>query len=342
MKEIKELVRMSNEIGKFKDLVQAGGGNTSVKTPDGKMTVKASGLTFSEMTTQTGFVILDYDKILNFFQTHIESDLEENEKLYNIALKESMINTNFPSPSMESGMHTFLDRVVVHTHPIMANIINCMTGGEKIAQELFSNLRFLWLEYKNPGYNLAKEIKSQVYSYETKNGFKPELIFLKNHGIIVSDTSSLKCVNLTTGVNKKIYEYLKNNFGIENFVDPAIRFENGLHFNDNAFVKDFIENLDENKHLLSSFLIPDDAVYCSQFSIKENLNLDMDRINFVRNQGLVYPWDEKKSAKINEMVTAKLYIISVLQKIGKIEFLKDVDVRYILNMESEKYRQKLN
>ena len=42
------------------------------------------------------------------------------------------------------------------------------------------------------------------------------------------------------------------------------------------------------------------------------------------------------------MLTAKLYILSVLSKTGEVDFLRDEDVNYVLNMESEKYRQKLN
>ena len=83
-------------------------------------------------------------------------------------------------------------------------------------------------------------------------------------------------------------------------------------------------------------------MYCSNVSIQDINNLDKSSITFVDNTGIFYPWNEKKSAKVNEMLTAKLYMLSALRKIGEVDFLKDEDVNYVLNMESEKYRQSLN
>lgn len=343
MEEVKELVRISNEIGQSKELVQAGGGNTSVKTEDGRMFIKASGFTFSEMTENSGFAILDYDKIEKFFDEHNGGvDSTENESRYNQSLVESMIDSNLPKPSMEAGMHVFLHRVVVHTHPVMANIINCMKGGEKIAKELFSDIapEFLWVDYKNPGYNLAKEIKSEVSSYEKLNGVKPKLIFLKNHGIIVSSDNSLECLKMTIDVNEKIFEYLKNNFGIERFPQIELEFKDNFHFNGSELVRQFVAKLDENKQFLSKFLIPDDAIYCSEFSIQEDIS-NLSKMTF-GNQGVFYPLNEKRATKSNEMLSAKLYILSAISKIGEVDFLKDEDVDYVLNMESEKYRQSLS
>jgi len=343
MWEIKELVRISNEIGKSKELVQAGGGNTSVKTEDGRMFIKASGFTFSEMTENAGFAILDHNKIKNFFDEYKGgASSSEDEGMYNQSLAGNMIDSNLPKPSMEAGMHVFLRRVVVHTHPVMANIINCMKGGEKIVKELFSDItpEYLWVNYKNPGYNLAKEIKNRITSYENANGMKPELIFLKNHGIIVSSDNSLECLKMTIEVNEKIFEYLKNNFGIERFPQIELELKDNSHFNGSDLVRQFTEKLDENKQFLSKFLIPDDAVYCSEFSLQKDLS-NLSKMTF-GNQGVFYPLGEKKARKSNEMLSAKLYILSVISRIGEVDFLRDEDVNYVLNMENEKYRQSLN
>jgi len=307
------------------------------------MFIKASGFAFSEMTESTGFAILDYNKIEEFFDEYKGgTNSPEDESMYNQSLAGSVINPNLPKPSMEAGMHVFLHRVVVHTHPVMANIINCMKGGEKIAKELFSDVtpEFLWVDYKNPGYNLAKEIKTRITSYENMNGMKPELIFLKNHGIIVSHDNSSTCLKMTIDVNEKIFEYLKNNFGIERFPQIELGLKDNFHFNGSQLVRQFVAKLDENKQFLSKFLIPDDAIYCSNFSIQEDIS-NLSKMTF-GSQGVFYPLGEKKANKSNEMLSAKLYILSVISRIGEVEFLRDEDVNYILNMESEKYRQSLN
>ena len=58
-KDLQDLIRMSNEVGSDPDLVQGGGGNTSVKTPDGRMYVKASGTALGEMSEEAGYRLVD-------------------------------------------------------------------------------------------------------------------------------------------------------------------------------------------------------------------------------------------------------------------------------------------
>ncbi len=50
---LKELIRISNTVGKDPSLVQGGGGNTSVKTDDAQdMYIKASGTALKDMTAR--------------------------------------------------------------------------------------------------------------------------------------------------------------------------------------------------------------------------------------------------------------------------------------------------
>lgn len=325
-------------------MVQAGGGNTSIKTLDGKMLIKASGFTFSEMTETSGFVNLDLNKVSNLFNGIQGPDSEENEISYNKSLRSGMINVNSPRPSMETGMHIFLDHFVLHTHPVMTNIVTCMTNGEKIARELFSDIspEFMWVDYKNPGYQLAKEIKTRVSEYENKNGLGPEIIFLKNHGLIVSSNNSQKCLDMTFKINDKIFQHFKN-FGIEKYPELKVHVKNGFCFSSNDVIKKFIENLNENKKFLSNYIIPDDVIYCSSgYVVQENPDkIESDKINIIK-EGVIYPWNEKKSIKVDEVFTAKLYVSMIIAKIGSIDYIKSEDVEYIRNMDSEKYRQGLD
>jgi len=51
-KSLTDLVRISNAAGKDPSFVQGGGGNTSIKTDDGKfMYIKASGTALKEMNS---------------------------------------------------------------------------------------------------------------------------------------------------------------------------------------------------------------------------------------------------------------------------------------------------
>ena len=63
-----ELLEISHAIGSKSDYVQGGGGNTSVKSADGRtMAIKASGTTLGQMSETAGWAELDLAKVLSFF-----------------------------------------------------------------------------------------------------------------------------------------------------------------------------------------------------------------------------------------------------------------------------------
>ena len=60
-----ELIRISNETGEDPTLVQGGGGNTSVKTADGKyMYIKASGTALKDMNQKQGWRRMRLEPVL--------------------------------------------------------------------------------------------------------------------------------------------------------------------------------------------------------------------------------------------------------------------------------------
>ena len=65
-KALADLIRISNATGKDSTLVQGGGGNTSVKTADGKyMYIKASGTALKDMTKKEGWRRIRLDAVLS-------------------------------------------------------------------------------------------------------------------------------------------------------------------------------------------------------------------------------------------------------------------------------------
>ena len=65
-KALAELIKISNTVGKNVSLVQAGGGNVSVKTNDRKyMYIKASGAALKDMTEKTGWRQLNLNSVLS-------------------------------------------------------------------------------------------------------------------------------------------------------------------------------------------------------------------------------------------------------------------------------------
>ena len=67
-KEIKQLIKISKFAGERFDLVQAGGGNSSVKLGNGEMLIKASGLSLSEMEQNKGYAHVNNEKIKDIIE----------------------------------------------------------------------------------------------------------------------------------------------------------------------------------------------------------------------------------------------------------------------------------
>jgi len=72
-----DLIRISTNTGKDPALVLGGGGNTSIKTPDGKyMYIKASGTALKDMTARQGWRRLRIEAVLSILKDKSISRLD--------------------------------------------------------------------------------------------------------------------------------------------------------------------------------------------------------------------------------------------------------------------------
>ena len=67
---LQELIKISKYAGMREDLVQAGGGNTSVKISKNEMLIKASGCQLSEVSKDYGYSRVCYSQIAEYLSTH--------------------------------------------------------------------------------------------------------------------------------------------------------------------------------------------------------------------------------------------------------------------------------
>jgi len=192
-----ELVRVSNSVGKDRSLVLGGFGNTSVKTRDGKyMYIKASGTALKNVTCKVGWRRLKVDSVLAILK-------DKSLARIRVEKRESKVARGLLSacddkvkrdvrPSIESGFHAILDRCVIHLHPAVVLAYACAKGGRAKVERLFGKEKFapLWVPYTNPGYALAKRIEKLVGDYKSRHRRGPAIIFLQNHGLLVTADSA--------------------------------------------------------------------------------------------------------------------------------------------------------
>ena len=344
-KELQMLENISQPIGKCPDLVQGGGGNTSVKLDDRYMAVKASGFRLDQVTKTEGYVIVDYQKIREYFNEvdttrDVNFEQESSTFIKNCIFQEK--NPNNLRPSIETGFHSFLGKAVIHTHPVYANILCCAREGKELADKIFDDeFRVLWVPYVNPGFDLTLALNKAIDGYKEDNGYSPNIIFMENHGLIVTGESDTECLELHQKVNDSIKDY----FSIK-MPYPEVKIKKISDNSYRSLTKYLTEYLRENKvdnqMLQDIILYPDQMVY-----LGDNLSFDGEesnaKIKVDRNTGeVIYRTGWKEAQTIDETFTAYIYVVDHIQKLGlTIQVMSDDAIAFIRNMEGEKYRKAL-
>lgn len=205
-----QLIRISNTVGKDPALIQGGGGNTSVKTEDGRsMYIKASGTSLKDMSEQSGWrrlrlgavVSIIQDEAIAKFDTYAR-EAEVVERLLR-ACDDRMGDDS--RPSVEAHLHAFLGNCVLHLHPAAVLAYSCARDGRAELQELFRDAEPapLWVPYADPGYKLAVRLSKLLGEYQGRFGQKPVICFLEKHGLLISADSADMSLELLNRVIKK-------------------------------------------------------------------------------------------------------------------------------------------
>ena len=335
---VKDLIDISQYAGSRADYTQGGGGNTSVKNDDkGLMLIKASGYRLKDITENTAFVAVDKNKISDYYNSVDLSVEKDYEKESAEISKNSVIELKgvpLLRPSVEVGFHAILKKYVIHTHSVYANILTCSLEGENVAAKIFNgkDFGFIFLPYINPGFELTLAMKKAIDEYVKSNGKYPEVIFMKNHGLVVNSDD----IERVKSLNETVNETIRNYFGLaDNF--RAIKLEK----TENGFVSatpivcDFVKANGLTKEYLDEYpLYPDQLVYLNnilQFSPEKLM---------VENNKVCYNTDEKQATTLDETLAAYLFVITAVKNAGlNISKMSEKEVYFINHWEAEKYRR---
>ena len=347
MNEIKNLIKLSKYAGMREDIIQAGGGNTSVKINDETMFIKSSGYQLSEMEENVGYSKVNYKKIIDYFKNHLEIKRSDEKELLENTLIEGK------RPSIETFLHSITEKYTLHTHPLLINVFTSRKNGMKELKSMFSDS--LIIDYQTPGIFLAKEFFNKFLKLE--NPQKANIVFLKNHGLIVSGKSMDEVIELHESILETLENKLKVNMRahrnstflfkkLESFIENNI-----IYLCENSRIKNFIEN-NSIKDINYCFS-PDSLIYCNKKILI--LNKDDDMLEVVKNHSLkygnfnvVYFENEiyiiapnvKKAKEIESVLSFNLQVLK-LNKNDEMDFLTEEEQNFLLNWDSEKYRKNL-
>ena len=331
-----ELSYISKYIGQDESLVQAGGGNTSIKIDDSRMLVKSSGIELSAVTDNSGFSIVDYRQV----REALISDANDDSILKN-ALIEGL------RPSIETYLHSLTDKYTIHSHPLCVTILVCQTNGMGVLKKLFPDA--ICVGYAKPGIELAK-----IFFHAIQKNSSAFLFFLKNHGLIVSGNSKEDVLKKHNDVINKLCGYLKIS---QDANDVAKHLFCEFQKYDNRLIAYHLENLKktdlfrENKK--SSYMFsPDCIVYCGmEFLVVKNLDALENAISeFIKQYGIPkvviakdFIFAITTSVRKAKEIESVLKLVAKInqRKIENVDFLSKEDAVKLLNWDAEKYRYNL-
>jgi len=313
-KTIDELIFLSKYFGQSILNIQGPGGNISIKLDD-IIFIKSSGAVLGNLSYNEGYCLANNNKCIELLQFGKELELKDS-KIF-----------GYKIPSMETFFHAFMKKYTVHVHFTLSNIFFCSDKDFNLNN--FPH-NYEIIKYIPPGLLLAQEVYKK-YSKGT------DIYFLENHGIIITSYNLNNIIDIYENIYKYFNNLLDNKFNEEL---NTFYINKEYYFRKNKSL--IIRNIDYPYKILEKikYCFPDLVIFVEKIGIFNNLEElyeNMDNFNII----IV----NKKIYLIAENLNKIYYLIELIDKykilseysydnLNKID-----DVKYLQNMEQEKFRK---
>ena len=326
--ELVNFKNISKYCGERFDLVQAGGGNTSVKV-NNLMFIKASGYNLTSIDTFNGYVVIDNELLLNDIHNN---SVREVTKYNYIGNKRA---------SIETFMHSILKKYTIHLHPVQVNRVLITSNATDIIKQIYPS--GLIIEYLTPGIKVSNQIMN-VYNNEN-------VIFLLNHGIIITGDSINEIYEIINDVLHTFESYQKISYDKYKFTNEISKTINSTFGIDNIsyLCQDEIirEYLNSKYHLFKEKItFPDSLIYCGVkilFGLNNILQYkelydEYPKVIIENSYIYINSHSLTKCKEIEEVLKSNLIILdSDFQKV----YLSNEEICFLNNWDAEKYRKLL-
>lgn len=187
MDDLVALAHASAELGSRRLLVQAAGGNTSIKE-DGVLWVKASGRWLAKALDEPVFAALDLPRVLDAL-AHNDPACETCDAFVRADLSPPGLR-----PSVEATLHAGLpQRFVLHVHCVETISYAILVDGPARLAPLLDGLKWAWVPYIRPGLPLFRTIAPGA-----------DIYVLQNHGLVVAADTLDAAVGLIETVGRRL------------------------------------------------------------------------------------------------------------------------------------------
>ena len=176
---LESLLQLSANVGTDPLLVQAAGGNTSIKQ-QGVLWIKASGTWLMNALTTDIMVPVSLPPLLKALDNN--DPAAENAQSFVVAER----NPSKLRPSIETTVHAvFPQRIVVHVHCVNTIAIAVQQNATELLSSLLEGFNWRFVPYAKPGLNLSRAMSETLY----RDNQPADVVVLGNHGLVVAAES---------------------------------------------------------------------------------------------------------------------------------------------------------
>ena len=328
--------QMCAKLGQDRLIVQGAGGNISWKE-DEVLWIKGSGTWLANADKEDIFVPVDLK--------HLQIALSNA----NFAVEPKMIKDQAAqklSPSIETILHALMpQKIVAHLHAInpLSHLVtkDCAALISQICKQ--KNIDGVFVEYHKPGLHLAKAVYIALQNTSSTN-----VIFLKNHGIVIGAETIEEIYSLLNKIDKAFapkQNVIKSSLAPENISKSPI---DGYTPCNNIDIQALVFDPSLFQRLHQGWvLFPDHAVflgataniYTTWNELQSQAQNKHPELIFIKNTG-VFVKSEFNPAKIAQLV-CYFDVISRVTPGGQLDPLSNEAVNDLLNWDAEKLRQKM-
>jgi rhamnose utilization protein RhaD (predicted bifunctional aldolase and dehydrogenase) len=324
MVELDHLRSVSARIGADPLLVQAAGGNTSLKD-DGVMWVKASGTWLQDAQAKDIFVPVDFQalrKALAVDDTACETSVE---------FVRTDLNDGGLRPSIETTVHALIpQRVVLHVHCVNTIAWAIRADAEQRLAELLRDWNWVFIPYVRPGLPLARSISARL-----KPGV--DVLVLGNHGLVVAAETVEEAAAKLEAVSKVLQRPARTTAAAD--ADALSKLAAGSEYRPALMPETHALAMDAHALVWGgdAVLYPDHAVF---LGVGVAIRLaSAAPLVAVRGKGVLVRRDAKPAVEPMGRCLA-----DVLRRVTPGETLKQLnhtEIGELINWDAEKYRQNL-
>lgn len=324
MVELDQLRNLSARVGSNPLLVQAAGGNTSLKVSE-IIWIKASGTWLKDANARDIFVPLDHAAILNSLR-HNDPSCETCADFIR-----SDLNATGLRPSIETTVHALMpQRVVLHVHCVNTIAWAIREDAKARLSERLRDFAWMFIPYARPGLPLANAIASNQQP-------GVDVLILGNHGLVVAADTVQAAESLldsvVTALSRPVRDAVKPNRAALARRCEGTAYSPAVQDETHALATDRLALIRSQ----SCVFYPDHVVF-----LGVGVATSFDRnspLVAVPGEG-VFIHNEAKAA-IEPMGRCLADVMRRVEDSDPLVALTDTDVDRLVNWDAEKYRQTL-